>query len=301
MTQVAIGLYGLQQRFGGDFAAVVEAMRIADEAGVDQVSITDHVVMGENLAAYPYGQFPAPLDFPWYEPLTALAAIAAVTRHIRLSTGVVIGPLRPAVLLAKQLATLDVLSRGRVTVGLGVGWQKEEYDASGVPWEERYTRLDEQVRVCKLLWSQAPASFEGRTVKLERIHAWPRPVQPGGIPIWFGLAPTERNVQRIAELGDGWIPMEQRPEKLAGHIAKLRQAFAARGRDPGSLQVRVVPKLVCRDDGTPDLEATLAGVPDLVAAGATMIELHPAAFCRGPEDFTGFCERLVALKSASGS
>ena len=115
MTQVAIGLYGLQSWFGGDFAPVTEIVRIAEGAGLDLVSITDHVVMGENVQNYPYGRFPAPLDFPWFEPLTVLAVLAGVTKRIRLSTGVVIAPLRPAVLLAKQLATLDVMSRGRVS------------------------------------------------------------------------------------------------------------------------------------------------------------------------------------------
>lgn len=301
MPEVAIGLYGTHQWFGGDFAAVAEVGRIADEAGIDQVSITDHVVMGEHLENYPYGPFPAPLDYPWYEPLTVLAALAAATRRIRLSTGVVIGPLRPAVLLAKQVATLDVLSRGRVTLGLGVGWQKEEYEAAGVPWEGRFTRLEEQVRVCRLLWSEAPASFHGKTVSFERIHAWPRPVQRGGIPLWFGLAPTERNVERIAALGDGWIPMEQRPEQLAEHIGKLRAAFAARGRDPQSLAVRVVPRPVFRADGSADLEATLAQVPALEAAGATMVELFPALYCRGLEDLAAFCRRLAALKGGAAA
>ena len=101
--------------FGGDFAPVAEVVRVADQAGIDLVSITDHVVMGENTHEYPYGPFPAPLDFPWFEPLTVLAVLAGVTQRIRLSTSVVIAPLRPAVLLAKQLATLDVMSRGRVT------------------------------------------------------------------------------------------------------------------------------------------------------------------------------------------
>ncbi|MBK7252227.1 MAG: TIGR03619 family F420-dependent LLM class oxidoreductase [Gammaproteobacteria bacterium] len=301
MVQVAIGLYGLQRWYDGDFAPVVGLARSAEEAGVDQVSITDHVVMGENLDKYPYGPFPAPLDFPWFEPLTVLAAIAGGTSRVRLSAGVLIAPLRPAVLLAKQLATLDVMSRGRVSIGLGLGWQKEEYDAAGVPWEGRYVRLEEQVRVCRLLWSQAPASFQGETVRFERIHAWPRPVQPGGVPMWFGLAPSDRNVERIAELGDGWIPMEQRPDKLTGHIARLRKAFAARGRDPQSLAVRVVLRTVFRADGSPDLEATLSAVPALVHAGVTMVEVLPLVFCRGPQDFDAFCRRLAAVKRGAAA
>ena len=296
MVQTAIGLYGLQQWYDGDFAPVVDIARAAEKAGIDQVSLTDHVVMGENIDRYPYGRFPSPLDFPWFEPITVLAAIAGGTRDIRLSTGVLIAPLRPAALLAKQLATLDVMSRGRVSIGVGVGWQKEEYDACGVPWEGRYTRLEEQVRACKLLWREAPATFDGATVRFERIHAWPRPVQAGGVPIWFGLSPSERNIDRIAELGDGWIPMEQRPEPLANHIGKLRRAFVARGRDPADLAVRVVLRAAFRDDGTPDLDATLAAVPALVDAGVTMVELLPLVYCRGPEDLEPFCRRVAALK-----
>lgn len=299
MIQTAIGLYGLQGWYGGEFAPVVEVARVAEEAGIDQVSLTDHVVMGENLGRYPYGRFPSPLDFPWFEPITVLAAIAGGTRRIRLSAGVLIAPLRPAVLLAKQLATLDVMSRGRVSIGVGLGWQKEEYDACGVPWEGRYTRLEEQVRACRLLWSEAPASFRGDTVGFERVHAWPRPVQAGGVPIWFGLAPSDRNVERIAELGDGWIPMEQRPEQLAQHIGKLREAFAARGRDPEGLAVRVVLRAAFRADGSPDLDATLAAVPALARAGVTMVEVLPVVFCRGPQDLEAFCRSLAAAGRAA--
>ena len=297
MTQVAIGLYGLQGWFGGDFAPVTEIVKTAERLGVDLVSLTDHVVMGENLQNYPYGRFPAPLDFPWYEPMTVLAVLAGVTERIRLSTGIVIAPLRSAVLLAKQIATLDVMSRGRLSIGLGVGWQKEEYEASGVPWEGRYTRFDEQLKVCRLLWSQAPATFHGQTVTLDRIYAYPRPVQQH-VPIWLGIAPSERNIERMAEFADGWIPMEQDPAKLAPVITKLRTAVAARGRDPRAFTVRVVPRFVFRPDHTPDLEATLAGVPAMLRAGADIVELFPGAFCRGPEDFEGFCRRLVALKGS---
>jgi len=295
--QIAIGLYGVQQWFGGDFAPVPDLVRRAEDAGIDQVSITDHVVMGEHVENYPYGPFPAPLDYPWFEPITALASIAATTRRIRLSTGIVIAPLRPAVLLAKQLATLDVMSRGRVTIGLGIGWQKEEYDASGVPWEGRYARFDEQIQVCKLLWSEAPVTYSGTTVQLERIHQWPRPVQ-AHLPIWLGLAPTPRNIERIAEYGDGWIPMEQRPEELAKHIAAMRAAFVKRKRDPAELALRVVPRMVFGANGLADFATAAAGVPALLKAGATMLEFLPSMYCRGPEEFDAFCSKLVELKSA---
>ena len=300
MLQLAIGLYGMHQWFDGDFAPIPDLVRRAEDAGIDQVSITDHVVMGEHVDKYPYGPFPAPLDYPWFEPITVLASIASVTRHIRLSTGIVIAPLRSAVLLAKQLATLDVMSRGRVTIGLGIGWQKEEYDASGVPWEGRYTRFDEQIAVCKLLWNEAPASFQGETVTLDRIHQWPRPVQRPSIPIWLGIAPTPRNIERIAEYGDGWIPMEQRPEQLSVHIAAMRKAFVARGRSPSELAVRAVPKMVFGPEGVASFDIAADAIPALLEAGATTIELFPAMYCRGPQEFDAFCERLAALKRKYG-
>ena len=295
MTQVAIGLFGMQGWFGGDFAPIPGIVSVADKAGIDMVSITDHVVMGENTDAYPYGKFPVPSEYPWFEPLIALAAIASATQHIRLATSVVIAPLRPAVLLAKQIATLDVVSRGRVSIGLGVGWQKEEYIASGIPWEGRYGRFIEQLEVCKLLWREAPAAYHGSTVDFEKIHAWPRPVQKE-LPIFLGLAPSDRNIERMAEYGDGWIPMEQDPAKLAPIIKRIRAAVAARGRDPKKFLVRVVPRFVFGAGGVPDLEATLAGVPALIAAGANMVELFPSVFCRGPDDFLAFCTRLLKVK-----
>ncbi len=297
MPRIAIGVYGLQRWFDGDFAPVVDVVRRADEKGVDQVSITDHVVMGEHIDKYPYGPFRDPLTSPWYEPITTLASFAGVTKSIRLSMGVVIAPLRPAVLLAKQLATLDVMSRGRLDVGLGVGWQKEEYDASGVPWEGRYGRMEEQVRVCKLLWSTAPADFHGKSVSFERIHAYPRPVQKEGIPIWFGVAPTERNFARIAELGDGWVPIHSDAEQLAPEIERLRAAFKAAGRDPTKIDVRAVAPYVFREDFTCDLEATIAKIPALVAAGVTMVEFHPLYLCAGPNDLDGFLDSILPVKS----
>lgn len=291
--RLSIGLFGLQNWFGGDFSSVVDVIRIADRKGADQVSLTDHVVMGEQVGRYPYGDFPAPLDTPWYEPITVLAAIAGATERIRLSTGILISPLRPAVLLAKQLATLDVMSRGRVEIGIGTGWQREEYEASGIDFDKRYRIMDEQVRVCRALWSEAPVSFQGETVQLERIHQWPRPVQ-SHLPIWMGVAPTPRNCQRMAELADGWIPMLQNPKALTTALADIRAAFDARGRDFTGFQSRVVLPGVFRADGTPDLAGTLAQIPALKAAGITMVEILPLMFCRGPDDMEGFLDQALA-------
>lgn len=291
--KVAMGLFGLQQWFGGDFAPVVELAGVAERCGVHLVSLTDHVAMGEHVEHYPYGRFPVPLDYPWYEPLTVLAAIAAATSRIRLSAGVLIAPLRPAVLLAKQLATLDVISRGRVDIGLGTGWQREEFEASGVDFEQRYAILDDQLTVCRRLWSEAPVTWRGATLSLERIHQWPRPVQ-ARLPIWLGIAPTARNCRRIAEHGDGWIPISGNPEKIAAGLTDIRAAFVARDRDFIGFDCRAVLAPVPGADGSVDEAATFARLPALAAAGVTIVEVLPIRFCRGPEELPGFLERAVA-------
>ena len=156
---ICIGTYGLNEWFDGDFRPVVDLIALADQLGIDQINVPDHVVMGEATDKYPYGKFVTPPDYPWVEPLALLSAAAQATRKIRLSTGIIIAPLRPAALLAKQVATLDMLSGGRVDLGVGVGWQKEEYLACGFPFEARFALLDEEMRACRMLWSQAPASF----------------------------------------------------------------------------------------------------------------------------------------------
>jgi probable F420-dependent oxidoreductase len=299
MVKVSIGIIGMERLYGGDFAGVVGAARLADDAGIDMLSITDHVVMGEHIEKYPYGPFPMPLDYPWFEPLTVLAAVAGSTTNIRLSTGILISPLRPAVLLAKQLATLDVMSRGRVTIGLGIGWQREEYDASGLPWDTRYKQFDEQIEVCKLLWSRAPADYHGETVNFEKIYAYPRPVQ-APIPMWFGLKPTEKNFARIARYGNGWIPMDRKPEVIAGHAETMRAAFKAAGRAPKEIEIRVgVRPAVAPGKDRPDLDETFATIPALIEAGATTLEFIPSAWCKTPEELPAFFKRLTAWRDST--
>lgn len=296
-VRVSLGLIGLETLFGGDLRAAVEWLAVAEDLGVDGVTLTDHVVMGEALDKYPYGPFPMPLDWPWWEPVVLLSAIAQATKRLRLQTAVLISPLRPAVLLAKQLATLDVLSGGRVSIGLGVGWQKEEYEASGVPWEGRFGLLIEQIEVCRALWSEAPAAYHGKTVSFDRIHSRPFPVQQH-IPIMLGVAPSERNVARIADHADGWLPIQADVPSIAEGIAKLRDAFAARDRDPASLMVRAVPRAVKAEAGGFDMERTFDNARAMVAAGVTEIELFPLHFARDRSGAEKLAEHLAAFKKS---
>jgi probable F420-dependent oxidoreductase len=278
----------------GRLHEIVDLARSAEAAGVDTVIVPDHVVMGENVEAYEWGPFPFPIDVPWLEPLTVLAAIAGATSRVRLATGILIAPLRPAIVLAKTAATLDVLSRGRLDLGVGVGWQREEFEAAGLDFDARAGRLDDTLAACRVLWRDAPASFASPTVSFERIWCEPRPVQAGGVPVWFSGTLHGRNLQRIVAWGDGWIPiMTATREDLAQGAASLRKAFAEAGRDPEALKVRGSLPVRTGADGRPDLAATLDGAADLVRAGATDVQLGLLAFVRRPDQLGDFFGALA--------
>ena len=293
--KLSLGLLGMESLTGG-FAGLRDVVALADKKGVDQVSVVDHVVMGPTHEEYPYGPFRGTSQTPFLDPLVELASYASVTKNIRLSSGIVISPLRPAAVLAKQLATLDVLSGGRVEIGLGVGWQSAEYAACGVDWSSRFAILEEQIRACRLLWSGTAVTFHGEHVTLDDITAMPQPVQGAKLPIWLGLGLKRRNIERIAELCDGWIPMERDRANLREQVDVLKRAFEARGRDPGELQVRATYEVRRGADGKPDLEATLAQTKDYAAAGVTMLRLESRVLCRRIEDFERFLERAVQEK-----
>lgn len=294
--RTSIGIYGLENVFGGDFRRVIEVVKRADALGIHQVVMTDHVVMGTRTDRYPYGSFPSAPDYPWFEPMIAMASFASVTERIRLSMSVLIAPLRPAVLLAKQAATLDVLSSGRLDLGVGTGWQREEYDASGISFEGRGVRLAEQMRACRDLWTHSPGTYQGETVDVRGLFSRPFPVQKGGIPLWFGIAPTEVNCKRVAELGVGWIPISQDPGDIAEGVRALRGAFARAGRDPKELEVRAHVPPRPNSSGQLDLEATLAsGLEPALAAGATVIEILPFLFCRSERDIPACLERVAKI------
>ena len=159
--KTGLTLYRLPTLVGDSLDPWLDIARRAEAAGIDQVSVPDHVVFAEDARRnYPHGpdKFPSPLDESWPEPLIVLAGIAACTRSIRLSTAVLISPIRSGVLLAKTLATLDVLSNGRLDIVFGAGWQREEFDACGMPFDGRLGHMVEQIEACRTLWSAAPAS-----------------------------------------------------------------------------------------------------------------------------------------------
>lgn len=293
--KVCIGMFGVQDLCGGDPRKVLEVAKLADEAGIHQLNFTDHVIMGENTGKYPFGDFPVPFEYPWYEPMVLMSAVAGITRRVRVATGVLIAPLRPAALLAKMAATLDVLSDGRLDLGIGIGWQREEYEACGIPFEGRMARLDDQVRAMHILWQQVPADFASPTVSFQRLYSKPFPVQEGGVPLWYGVKATEENAARIAELGNGWVPIQSRPDFIAPGVEMIRKAFREAGRDPASLRVRAVVPPALDDNGKPCLDKVAEVAGPLLDAGATHLEFMPYMYVQNYEGFQPFFEKLVSL------
>lgn len=274
---------------------LVEFAEIAEDAGFDGVLVGDHVVIGSHLDRYPYPPVHFAEDDPWLEPLTVLAAVAACTHRIALTTGVLVSPLRPAVLLAKTAASVDAISGGRLELGVGVGWQPEEFAALGVDFSRRGEYLSDSIRVCQALWREAPASYSGSTVEVDRLWCSPRPQRPGSIPILFSGSLHKRNLDRITELGTGWITHPGPPlSRIANDVALLREHFAAAGRDPAELLVRTrLPITHTRGDEL-DLDATFTSLANYRAAGVTDLTVWTKALTCSPERITRRIEELGA-------
>lgn len=252
---------------------LVDLARAADEAGVDRIMVVDHVVMGDQIDAYDGGAFPTGPDGSWLEPMTVLGVLAGSTRQIRLSTGVLVAALRRPPVLAKAAATLDVLSGGRLDLGVGVGWQREEYAAAGLDFERRGALLDETLGICQALWRDHPADLTPFGLDAPRVWCRPTPVQPGGVPIWVGGRLHKRNLRRIVAFADGWIPWGDHIADVVPGIALLHEALREAGRDPSRFGVRDRLVVKVGDDGSPRLAEALAPVAGQVAAGVTDFNL----------------------------
>jgi len=299
--KVALNLLGLADWPGkaGDIEGLLSFAHQADQAGIDQLLVGEHVgLCPDGFWRYPRQPFAYSAESPYYEPVTLLAAVAAVTRQIRLSTNILISPLRPAALLAKQLATLDVISRGRVEFAFGVGWHKEEYDACGVPFEGRWSRMCEQMKACRALWSSAPASFQGKTVQFSNLYALPHPVQGGALPLWLGVDPSPRNVERIAQFADGWAAPPISLERIAQGVKDIRAARAALGKS-GEFPVRATLTAVRSADSSTNWDSSFAQAPDFAQAGVTMLAAMPQSYCKTQDEVPRLIERLARLKSES--
>jgi probable F420-dependent oxidoreductase len=202
-----------------------------EELGYDSVWTSEHIFF----------------YFPTFDALTSLAAMAARTKRVRLGTAVMLLPLRPAALAAKEVASVDIISGGRVILGVGVGGEyPKEFEAVGVPVQQRGRRADEAIQVMKLLYSQDNVTFHGRYTTLNGVTLQPKPKQPGGPPIWVA-GRSEAAMRRAGRLGDGYIPYLFSPERLRDGAAKVREYAERAGRDPSAITIGIY-QFICLAD-----------------------------------------------------
>ena len=220
-------------------ANAIAFARAAESAGFESIWTVEHVVVPTEYASpYPYsptGKMPGTVDSPIPDPLIWLTYVAAATSAIRLATGILVLPQRNPVVLAKETATLDQLSGGRLLLGIGVGWLKEEFDAIGVPFGERGARTDEAVSALRALWTQDAATHHGRFSDFTDCVLRPHPVQPS-IPIHVG-GHTDAAARRAGRLGDGFFPALGDHDELARLFEVVRQTARDHGRDPSAIEL----------------------------------------------------------------
>ena len=274
-----------------DGAATLEICRRAEAVGFESLWGGEHVIIPDEIySKYPYtedGKIPAEPDTPIPDPLIWLAFAAAAAPTLRLGTCILIVPQRNPLVLAKELATLDQLSGGRVELGLGVGWLKEEYEALGVPWERRGARNDEYIKAMKALWQGPHAEFHGDFVDFPPVTCSPRPVN-GSIPIVVG-GDTERAIARAGKIADGYFPGEGNIDRLKELITRVKHSTESNDRDPNSVKISAI-------FGTQMMNPE-AGVEEMRNAGVDRI-MVPAFFFAGEggmDRLSEFGEKIIPL------
>jgi probable F420-dependent oxidoreductase len=287
-----------------DVADLVGFAAAAERAGLDGVMVSEHVVLGPSADAA--GRPANPRDYalpgnqdpatPWPSPLVLLSAIAAATQRIRLVAGALISPLRHPLVLAKDLATLDRLSAGRLVVQPTVSWHRDEYDALGIAFERRGDILDEQLEVWSRAWAGSPVSFDGTYYRCADVWIEPQPVTPSGPPLWFGGSSLHRRViDRIVRYGSGFNPLGQPDD--AG-MASLERALISAGRSPAEIEyVGGTRGRFTRPDQVADLDEALAAIPALMTRGFTTICVKPSQFIDETAQMGDFCRELAAKTS----
>ncbi|HCC46103.1 MAG: LLM class F420-dependent oxidoreductase [Gammaproteobacteria bacterium] len=281
--------------FGSSIAVegndAIELCRVAEECGFESVWGGEHVILPDTiLSKYPYtedGKIPAEPDTPIPDPLIWLAYIAAAAPTLRLGTCILIVPQRNPLVLAKELATLDRLSGGRVELGLGVGWLQEEFEALGIPWERRGARNDEYIAAMRALWSGPHAEFHGNFVDFDPATCSPRPIN-GDIPIIVG-GDSEAALRRAVKIADGYFPGEGDAEALGKLLRRLELTAEANDRDPKTIEISAIFGAQMMDPAN--------GVEQMASIGVDRI-MVPAFFFAGPEGLDNlrkFAEQIMPV------
>ncbi len=272
-------------------ANAVACARAAEAAGIESLWTVEHVLVPSGYSStYPYdpsGRMPGGESFDLPDPLIWMAYVAAATERVRLATGILILPQRNPAIVAKEVATLHLMSGGRTILGVGAGWLEEEFDALGVPFAERGRRLDSSIAAMRALWSEEKATVEDDFVSFRDCISLPKP--PGGtVPIHIG-GHSEAAARRAGRLGDGFFPGRGSHEELAHLLATMRTAAQKAGRDPDAIEVTVSGAGLFGSDPVGEAEA-------LRALGASRVMIAPLAFdAAGAEEaYSGFADRVLS-------
>lgn len=283
-----------------DLPALVEMAVVAEDAGFDVVMVSEHVVLGPSAGAegvmanprayaMPGNQDPAT---PWPSSIVLLAAIAAATTRIRLGAVALLAPLRHPLLLAKELATLDLLSEGRLVVQPTVSWHRDEYEALGVPFARRGRLLDEHLEAWGALWRESPASFHGEHYAFRDVWLEPKPWREDGPRLWFGGESVHpRLLRRLVEHGHGFHPLGiVRRED----VEQVRGALAAAGRDPDALEVVGGMRSPFPDDGSvAPLGPAIESIPPQWEAGVRTFCIKPNQYLDELDRFPAWCGEVT--------
>ncbi len=266
-----------------EFLAVLAAE--SEARGINRIWVGEHVVLFDEYSSrYPYaadGRIPAPPGSGLLEPLATLSFLAAQTSTVRLGTAVLLLAQRNPVYAAKELATLDWLSHGRVDIGVGVGWLREEFDACNVTWEDRGARTDEYLQVLQSLWTEDPSSFSGRFYELAPCSMFPKPVQSPHPPLHIG-GESDAALRRVARFARGWHTFDRLPEDLAVPLSTLSDHLAEAGRNRSEVTVTVCPYFQ---------ELNASRVEQYNEAGADAVSA--LFFAAGPDDIAPAFDALA--------
>jgi probable F420-dependent oxidoreductase len=288
-----------------DLPALVRIAVDAEHAGIDTVMLSEHVVLGPSAGAN--GIMGNPRDYaapgnqdpatPWPDSIVLASAIASATTKIRIALAAVIFPLRHPLLLAKQLATLDLLAQGRLIVQPTVSWHEDEYAALGVPFHERGAILDEQLEAITGAWRETPASFDGRYFKYHDAYVVPKPYRPDGPPMWLGgqtLHPPL--LRRLVRYGHGFHPFgSPTPEELS----RLRKALQDSGKDAEEFEmIGGIRGSFPNDHSVADLTRACESIPGRLAQGYTAICFKPSMYTDDPREVSHLCRELVQRVNA---
>ena len=302
---VLLNNFGGFPETGRGALACIDLARHAESLGFDSVWVTDHVVLPvERETPYPHndsGTFPYDWSQEIFEPVTLMAALATATERVEIGVSVLVIPYRHPLLTAKMLATADQLSQGRILLGAGVGWLRDEFEALGLA-EEVYARRGavtmDYLRAMQTAWTgEAGVSHEGEFVRFESIGARPRPHRQPHPPIWIG-GQGERALGRAANFGQGYLAISSNPDARAADTARLRVLCEKTDRDPAELDVAHIDGLILTDAPTQAEGATLAGSSAQILDGleayarAGLTHLVAGISQQGRQDYAGVCESL---------